>query len=322
QVGLQAEFNFQKDLNLELPVEVLKTFSNNKPHNYDPNGAKTNVYATFMATRSPSLKDPYYLAIHSLIYRLLWAPTTRTEKYAFIVFVADFVTPEQRQLLTGAGAIVRELAPLEWDPAVEGIQSRWKDLFAKLNMWKETEFSKIVFLDADAFPVANVDAMFDLAPEQNCVAEKLTPDDQLPDGKSACEPYVFAGIPHNPFGQDNIEVNGGVLVFSPSANMHQRLLQNYLKYDRYDVKTVEQGFLNWQFNIKGAFPATALERQWGAVFPQEDDEGKFKVVHEKLWSEEREWMKKEWVEKWLEMSQFYTGEEFGKARFLDGVNEG
>lgn len=319
QVGFQAEFDFQKDLHLDIPVDVLKGFSNNKPHHYNPDGPKTNIYATFMATRSPSVKDPYYLAIHSLIYRILWSPRSRTEKYAFVVFVGDFVTPEQRQLLTGAGAIVRELSPLEWNPDVEGIQSRWRDLFAKLNMWKETEFSKIVFLDADAFPVANVDGMFDLAPEQNCIESKLTPEDHFLDGTSACEPYVFAGIPHSPFNEDNIEVNGGVLVFSPSERMHQRLLQNYLKYDRYDVKTVEQGFLNWQFNIKGAFPATALERQWGAVFPQEDDEGKVKVVHEKIWSEEMAWMKKEWVDQWVEMTQFYMSEEFSKMRFWDGV---
>lgn len=319
QAGFKPEFAFQNDLDLELPVTILKSFSNNKPHNYNPGGPKTNVYATFMATRSPSLKDPYYLAIHSLIHRLLWNPRSRTEKYAVIVYVADFVTPEQRQLLAGAGAIVRELAPLEWNPNVEGIQSRWKDLFAKLNMWKETEFSKIVFLDADAFPVANTDAMFDLAVEQNCIESKLTPDDHLVGGASACEPYVFAGIPHNPFSQDNIEVNGGVLVFSPSLKMHQRLLQNYLKYEKYDVKTVEQGFLNWQFNIKGAFPATALERQWGAVFPTDEDEGKVKVVHEKIWSEEKTWMKKEWVDRWIEMSHFYMSEEFGKMRFMDGA---
>ena len=318
QTDFKPEFAFQNDLDLDLPVAILKAFSHNKPHNYNPSGPKTNVYATFMATRSPSLKDPYYLAIHSLIHRILWNPRSKTEKYAFVVFVADFVTPEQRQLLAGAGAIVRELAPLEWNPNVDGIQSRWKDLFAKLNMWKETEFSKIVFLDADAFPVANVDAMFELAVEKNCIESKLTPDDHLLGGKSACEPYVFAGIPHNPFSQDNIEVNGGVLVFKPSLNMHQRLLQNYLKYDKYDVKTVEQGFLNWQFNIKGAFPATALERQWGAVFPTDEDEGKVKVVHEKIWSEEKAWMKKEWVDHWIEMSQFYMGEEFGTMRFMDG----
>ncbi|KAJ4354404.1 uncharacterized protein N0V89_006140 [Didymosphaeria variabile] len=273
QAGFQAEFSFQQDLELDLPVEALKQFINNKPHNYDPNGPKTNVYATFMATRNPSIKDPYYMAIHSLVYRLLWSPKSRSEKYAFVVYVADFVTPEQRQLLAGAGAIVRELEMLEWNPQVEGIQNRWKDLFAKLNMWKETEFSKIFSLDADAFPVANIDGIFDVATEQNCIESKLTPEDYLLDGTSFCEPFVFAGIPQDPFNPVSKSINGGALVFSPSTRMHQRFLQNYLKFEKYDVKLVEQAFLNWQFEPNGAFPAQLLEREWNAAFPTEDDEG-------------------------------------------------
>ncbi|KAK7193778.1 hypothetical protein DPSP01_000331 [Paraphaeosphaeria sporulosa] len=321
QVGFQAEFGFQQDLELDLPVDVLRKFSNNRPHNYDPAGPKTNVYATFMGTNNPSIKDPYYMAIHSLIYRLLWSPKSRSEKYAFVVYVAKYVTPEQRELLAGAGAIVRELEMLEWDPQDEGIQKRWKNLFAKLNMWKETEFSRIFSLDADAFPVANIDGIFDTATEQTCIEAKLTPEDYLPDGTSACEPYVFAGIPQDPFNPVAKSINGGALVFSPSTRMHQRFLQNYLKYDRYDVKLVEQAFLNWQFDINGAFPAQLLDREWNAAFPNEEDEGKVKVVHEKIWSEDREWLKKEWVNEWIAMTQFYMSEAFSNARFLDGLTD-
>lgn len=319
QVGFQAEFVFQKDLELELPVDVLRKFSNNKPHNYDPNGPKTNVYATFMGTNNPSIKDPYYLAIHSLIYRLLWSPKSRSKKYAFVVYVADYVTPEQRQLLAGAGAIVRELEMLEWDPKVEGIQKRWRNLFAKLNMWKDTEFSRIFSLDADAFPVANIDAIFDTVAEQTCIEGKLAPEDYLLDGTSTCEPYVFAGIPQDPWNPVSKSINGGALVFSPSSLMHQRFLQNYLKYDKYDVKLVEQAFLNWQFDLNGAFPPQLLDREWNAAFPKEEDEGKVKVVHEKIWSEDREWLKKEWVNEWVAMTQFYESEDFNAARFLDGL---
>ncbi|KAF2447806.1 glycosyltransferase family 8 protein [Karstenula rhodostoma CBS 690.94] len=322
QVGFQAEFGFQKDLELDLPVDALRKFSNNRPHNYDPTGPKTNVYATFMATNNPSIKDPYYMAIHSLIYRLLWSPKSRSEKYAFVVYVANYVTPEQRELLAGAGAVVRELEMLEWDPQVEGIQSRWKNLFAKLNMWKETEFSRIFSLDADAFPVTNIDAIFETATEQNCIEAKLAPEDYLLDGTSTCEPYVFAGIPQDPFNPIAKNINGGALVFSPSTRMHQRFLQNYLKFDKYDVKLVEQAFLNWQFDINGAFPAQQLERQWNAAFPNDEDEGKVKVVHEKIWNEEREWLKKEWVDEWVAMTQFYMSEAFVNARFLDGLAQG
>jgi hypothetical protein len=109
------EYAFQNDLDLELPTTVLNRFSTHAPVNYAAGGPKSYAYATFMATRNPSIKDPYFLAIQSLIHRVLWSTHTRTQRnYPFIVFVADFVTREQRALLSGAGALVRELEPLEW----------------------------------------------------------------------------------------------------------------------------------------------------------------------------------------------------------------
>ncbi|KAH7134904.1 nucleotide-diphospho-sugar transferase [Dendryphion nanum] len=310
----QAEFPFQNDLSLEVPVRTLSSLATANPHNYSPDGPRTYTYATFMATQNPSLKDPYYLAIHSLIYRVLWSPHSRTSKYPFVVFVADFVTLEQRQLLAGAGAIVRELSALEWNPNVPGIQHRWRDLFAKLNMWNETEFERIIFLDADAFPLTNIDAMFDIAPVQKCVQEKLHPDDYLADGTPVCEPYIFAGVPQNPFDTSRVNINVGSMVFTPSKRMHQRLLQNYVKTDRYDCLMAEQAFLNWQFDSQGAFPPTLLEREWGGFFPKQDEEGKLKVVHEKLWVEKDGWMKKEWEFIWQEMWMFYNGDDFRRIR--------
>ncbi|KAI2482263.1 Alpha-N-acetylglucosamine transferase [Pyrenophora tritici-repentis] len=319
QPSTEREFPFQQDLDLELPTATLHPFKAYKPHNYKANPAAKYAYATFLATRNPSLKDPYFLAIHSLIYRLLWSPKSGTRTYPFIVFVADFVTPEQRALLSGAGALVRELAPLEWSPKVSGVQKRWKDLFAKLNMWKETEFERILFLDADAFPLANLDQMFDLAPVRDCVPEKLHLDDFLADGP-VCEPYIFAGVPQDPLGPVKSNLNVGSMVFTPSLRMYARLQQNYVKTDKYDSLMAEQAFLNWQFNPEGAYPGTPLERMWGGFFPTEEEgDGRLKVVHEKIWVTEGGWLKDEWESGWRNMMKFYSSKDFRVARELDGV---
>jgi hypothetical protein len=316
----RLEFSFQNNLNLDLPVSILQQFSTSPPLHYNADAPKPYAFATFMATRNPSLKDPYFLAIHSLIHRVLWSPHTRTQKnYPFIVFVADFVTPEQRALLSGAGAIVRELAPQEWHCDSSGVQKRWNDLFAKLNMWAEVDIERILFLDADAFPLANIDDMFDLAPEQACVESKVALDDFLPDRSPVCEPYVFTGVPQNPFSMDAPNINVGSMVFKPSVRMHQRLLQNYMKTDHYDCGMAEQAFLNWQFSPQGAYPPTTLERQWGGFFPTDEDEYKLKIVHEKLWSVEEGWLKKEWERGWQEMSMWYASEEFVAARMKGEV---
>lgn len=324
----EVSYPFQNDLELDLPITLFQQYAHHNPHLYTPPQARTPhtpkpyAFATFMATRNPSLRDPYYMAIHSLIYRLLWSPRSRTTQYPFIVYVADFVPQEQRDLLAGAGAVVRELAPLEWKPDVDGVFPRWLDLFAKLNMWADTEFERMIFLDADAFPVANLDAMFDLVQPRDCVEEKLVPgDDYLADGSPVCEPYIFAGVPQIPEDPVDPNINVGSMIFTPSKRMHARLVQNYVKMDKYNPKLAEQSFLNWQFSPSGAFPSTNLERKWGAFFPQNDEEGKLNVVHEKLWSlvpGEKPYLEKEWSDTWAEMLLFYAGPEFAAFREADG----
>lgn len=310
--------DFQKDLDLKLPVDIFNSLSKYLPHNYDPDDAAPYTYATFFASRNPSVEDPYYLAIQSLIYRILWSPRSRTSKHPFVVFVADFVSAEQRRLLAGTGAIVRELAPLPWQPTDPGVVDRWKDLFAKLHMWNETSFSRILFLDADALPIAPIDDMFELKKVRNCIESKMQLDDFLPGGEPVCEPYIFAGVPMNPFSIFDVEINVGSMVFTPNAKQYRRLVQNYLKFDKYDVKMAEQAFLNWQFGINSAYPPGMLPREYGAFFPKKDGEMGLKVVHEKLWAFRKGPWKNEWDRTWEEMTSFYGSEEFVTARKADG----
>ncbi|KAJ4367756.1 hypothetical protein N0V86_009878 [Didymella sp. IMI 355093] len=311
-------FDFQKDLNLELPVDIFKDLSKHAPHNYDPNGPPSYTYATFFASRNPSIEDPYYLAIHSLIYRILWSPRSKSSSHPFVVFVGEWVSAEQRQLLSGAGALVLELASLPWNPPDPAVLDRWKDLFAKLHMWNCTTFSRILFLDADALPLAPVDAMFTLKKERKCIETKLQLDDFLPGSDPVCEPYVFAGVPADPYSIFDANINVGSMVFTPNTRQHQRLLQNYQKFDKYDVKMAEQAFLNWQFGINSAYPPGMLEREYGAFFPDEKGEKGMKVVHEKIWAAKSGFWRDEWDGTWAEMLRFYGGDEFRAARAADG----
>jgi len=325
----KPEFAFQNDLKDPDPKRDFSAFASYPAHNYDPDGRPAYAYSTFMSTRNPSIHDPYFMAVESLIYRVLWAPDSKTARYPFIAFVADFVTKEQRDRLAGAGAIVRELAPVPWNPNADDIQHRWMDLFAKLNMWNQTDFDRLIFLDADAFPTTNIDEMFELAPLQDCKPELLTPDDYFKDGSNSCSgdasQYIFAGVPHNPSNRTNPNVNVGSMVITPSVTMHKRLMDNYRKYDRYETHMAEQAFLNWMFSPESAFPCVELERKWGAFFPQPDEEGKLNVVHEKIWmniwndkdADLHKWLRRLWTEEWNAMVKFYDSEEFVKQRMAD-----
>lgn len=271
------------------------------------------------------------MAVQSLIYRVLWRPVSKTDKYPFIAFVAEHVTPEQRQLLAGAGAIVRELKGLDWNPPSSNIGDengngigngekkifgRWKDTFSKLHMWAQTDFDRILFLDADAFPLANCDEMFELVSPRPCNALAQEPSDFLANGEASCkgEEFIFSGVEQNP--GLSTEINVGAMVFTPSQLMYERFLQNYQKYEAYNTKMADQAFFAWQFKSDGAFPVMALERKWGGFFPQDEDRGRLMVVHEKIWAEEG-WLGEEWEEGWSEMLGWFDGGVFEGERNKD-----
>lgn len=315
-------FPFQADLlDYRPPKLPITTLTQYAPHN--DRGPGQSAFATYLSTRNNSIHDPYFLAAQQLVYRLLWDPKSRsTAPHPVIVFVAPFIPTEQRDILRAQGAIVRELGLIPWDPPAGADAdnifpfARWKDLFSKLNIWAQTDLARIVFLDLDAFPVANIDALLtpEIAPRRMCVAELLPAEDK-PREKEICE-YVYAG--HNG-GQG--AVNVGVIVLEPNLAMHARLLRESRDTSKFDNKMAEQAFLNYAFGTEGPFPPTELGRMWNGFYPQDTDQGVIKIVHEKLWmdfDESAKWIKGIFREGWDEILELYESDRFVEMRRADG----
>lgn len=79
-------------------------------------------------------------------------------KHTMTVFVALIISEEQRGYFRAAGAVAKETALRSFVPKQSGPAGPPNDMFSKLEMWRQTEFSKITYLDSDAFPLVNVDA--------------------------------------------------------------------------------------------------------------------------------------------------------------------
>lgn len=203
--------SIKKDVTLALlddpiPRRDFAQYAAVPPHNAkDESG---NVYATLLCTREPNVRDPFFAATQSLVYRLLWSPWHGS--YPVIVFVCPFIPELQRTILRGQGAIVREIGLLDQIvPADKVPVARWLDQFSKLNMWRETDFKKIAYLDVDAFPMANIDDVFELVPEQDCMQSLLSKGDEIimreypEESQSLCK-YTFGGV--DPYNDG--EING------------------------------------------------------------------------------------------------------------------
>lgn len=297
--------------NPEFDVGKLKSYA---PHNWKGPGQET--YATFLSTRNSSLYDPFFLATQQVTYRLLWDPRSKSQTHPIVVFVAPYISQQQRDYLTAAGAMVREIELIEWHPThLTTAQPRWREMFTKLNFWKETDFSRILYLDTDAFPLTHMDELFDTAEEQKCDVWQLAPEDQS-HVDDICN-YVFTAAP----GLGD-EINAGMMILKPDLAMHARLLRESHDHEKYDQNMVEQAFLTYAFDPHGPFPVQYVERKWNALFTSNDDEGKINVIHEKLWAlwpTPNHFAVNYFNDTWLDMLKLYESDEFARLRAADDV---
>ena len=308
-------FSFQNDLTQYDQPQELTSFANLPPKFLDPI-AKSHgpTFSTYLCTRNSSLYDPYFLSTEQLVYRTLWKPDTATiEGYPFTVFVAPFIAQEQRDLLRGAGANVVELSLIDWKPTVN-IFARWRDLFSKLHMWNQTQFSLIAFLDSDAFPLKPLDDIFEISNLQRCKAELLTNSEDKAMEDEICD-YVFSGV-RMMYVQ---EINVGVTVFNPNKAMHKRLVRESSDPNNFDNNMAEQAFLNKYFGQDSPFPTQFIPREYNGFFANADEEDKLKVLHEKLWAFTggATWAEGMFENTHKEMISFYESEVFKKRRKVE-----
>ncbi|QIW96733.1 hypothetical protein AMS68_002251 [Peltaster fructicola] len=307
---------------LDMPWYPLPRFQSvaivSAPHNWRGPGHET--FATFYASRDASMSDPYFLAAQQMIYRVLWDPKSKSKKYPITIFVAPFVPAEQRAYFAAAGALVRELPLRPFVPNQAGAAGRLRDMFSKLEMWRQTEFSKITYLDSDAFPLVNVDTLFDLAKEQTCREQYLPAEDKA-NVSSICK-YTMAGY------MDYNGVNAGVLVFNPNVPMYERLVRESQDQSKFDNGFMEQALLQLAYSTEhdAPFPPTSLDHAYNGGVDTKDRGDPLYIVHHKLWATDLNpkdsWWYNVFNETWTEMLDFYKSSEFHSLRLKDGLPSG
>lgn len=310
-----AVHDFQRPQAFTYPRTDLKLFKDYPAHNYVGKGNES-TFAVYFCTRNSSMEDPYFAATLQLVWRMLWSDNSRSLKHPFTVFVAPFIAQEQRDMLAGAGALVRELDLLGWAPEVT-VDARRRDAFSKINLWAQKDFAQIAALDSDAFPIRNIDSIFDEATPRICDLNKLATED-LAHSQKICD-YTFAAVPVTSKKGALSTVNVGVMVLQPNEYMHQRLLRGYNHTESYDNRLAEQAFMNWAFAANGPFPVSFLPREYNGYFPQKQEMDTLKVIHEKLWVPDgmSKWTRDMWSQSWNEMIGFFDGRDFQLARGKD-----
>lgn len=305
---------FQAEIEFALPKFDIHKLKALPPHNYK--GRDHDTFATFFVTRGGTTKgpkqDPYFISALQIIYRLLWAPGRRSEKHPVVVFVTQYVPDEQRDYLAAAGAIVRELPIREFEPVDAGVPARLQDLFSKLEMWQQTDFHRIAYLDGDAFPMNNCDPLFDFAPDVQCKQDLLKAEESHL--INVCD-YALAA-----YHENGDELNAGVLVLKPDYGMYERLLREVKDKEGWNTGFMEQAFLSHVFAPGTAFPASPLPHEWNGGKDVKESGGELNILHHKAWAEyftSGSWVEIDYNNTWAEMLALYESPEFLALRMED-----
>ncbi|OON39800.1 glycosyl transferase [Izhakiella australiensis] len=178
-------------------------------------------------------------------------------RWPLVVMVTDAIDSGLRNQLEAQGCLIRQVPMVGPDPqlAHRYANARFAEVWSKLGAWNLTEFSRLVFLDADMLVVQNMDELFDLA---------LAPDTIAACHACRCNPNRIASYPahwqpencyyswcqdaamtaHPPAKVDNY-LNGGLLVLQPDAGVYQQMMgQLAAMTDISALFFAEQDFLN------------------------------------------------------------------------------
>lgn len=289
------------------------------------------AYATFLAANAnPDRKatdeeseaiidedDGYYLGARVLAYQLLHSRSAGTNNsIPFIILCTEDVSPRKRARLTKDGATIELVEKLRegWvKPAVE----RWNDVLVKLRLFAMTEYSKILFIDADHLVTASLDGVF--YDESTLTQTTLANPAMIRDDEAALpRTYMLAthgdfwGYDHGwPPPQDSNYLNCGFFVFTPSLVLFNYYMSLLKLEGRFDPGFPEQNLLNYAHRREGNMPWKPLWYGWNVNWPTEADwRGGAKSFHAKYWDGDPShdpFLKTMWREQRAEMEGFYRG---------------
>lgn len=188
------------------------------------------------------------------------------------------------------------------------INPQWIDQFTKLTMWNMTEYSRILYIDADILPVRPLSAVFE------------TPYSFDVEG----EPYLFSATYDSAWVRDfghytrpvpplvlndtdsSNEFNAGMFHFHPSREQAEYVFSIYSNPppDQDFSKGMEQDLLRYAYRDKGPYPWIRLSQMYNTQWPRLEDMETSHAVHDKMWKDNSpvDWsLRQFWYIAWGEM---------------------
>ncbi|ODN88799.1 hypothetical protein L198_06601 [Cryptococcus wingfieldii CBS 7118] len=243
------------------------------------------VYMTFLS--SGDIPE-YFTSTCVLLYSLRYSVTTRDQARPFFVHVTELTPPEWIEKLYSLGASIVHT------PLVQGLperptERRYKDMYTKLAMWNMTQFSRILFLDADHIVLKSLEGIWD------------DPTSRAENGVAALGAGKRGYMPEYGY------FSAGFMMVRPNED----LFGDMLGTREFNPQWREQALLNKYFVHSGRRPWGRLDGKYQRIQPTyEHVEDGIHALHEKVWEEGiDERIRALWFETLEEAEQFFEENE-------------
>ncbi|GAA5798829.1 nucleotide-diphospho-sugar transferase [Helicostylum pulchrum] len=175
-------------------------------------------------------------------------------RYPLLVLYTSAVIPQVVDKLKTLGCIVKEIEPIRPKGKVNYHFERFSETWTKLSAWDQTEYDRLVLLDADMLPLQNMDELMQMDfPSKDSIAAchaclcnpqkiKHYPASWVPEN---CSYTGTRSIEPHPVDTKSNYFNSGLIVLVPNVNRFKDML-TYLhgKPDLNNYPFPDQDFLN------------------------------------------------------------------------------
>ena len=248
-------------------------------------------------------EDIYFYSTRVMGYQLMHNPETRSNtSIPFVVLTTKGISERKRARLRKDGAVVIEVDDVPLPDWFSIGNPFWLDVMTKLRVFQQTQYEKILLLDADVLPVRRLDGVFqDPATEiVEPLYDRKREGDQIPLPAT----YMFAGMTmgggreHDSETEEKYyasmaryneleQVNAGFLLAAPSQEIYDYYTSVLAEEGRFDPAQPEQNLLIEAHRIDGPMPWKSIRYDWIINSPTfQDYEHGVHAVHEKLWKSE------------------------------------
>lgn len=254
-------------------------------------GADTNSNHAEGHEMNVDNEDAYFVATRVLGYQLMHQPETRSNtSIPFVVVVSDKVSHSKRARLEKDGAkvvVVDNISDPQWLTTIQ----QYQGVLTKLRIFQQTEYEKMLYMDADMFITRRMDSIFE--DEGTRIQQPTIAKDTVPETAPLPSSFLLAGQPQQvsrvhsyPPDLTASWMCSGFMVFQPSQAIFSYYTSIALRPNSFDPHFPDQNLLNYAHRRDGPMPWTNVYYKWTTTFPTIKEYAMgAATLHEKYWVE-------------------------------------